>query len=133
MWGAAALPGLATGRTAPIRRIFQHRPDHPPLPHEAAGARPFARLPEPATDCADGEALATDPLKDVADHAGLLGEEVRACGPPAVMLVAVAIAIGRATEPMDRPRARRMEFAPALAFDNLGPFVLGHHPLHWQE
>jgi hypothetical protein len=26
-----------------------------------------------------------------------------------------------------------MEFAPAVAFENLGPFILGHHPLHLEQ
>jgi hypothetical protein len=67
------------------------------------------------------------------DHAGLLREEVIARLASAVMLADVAVARGRATEPIDRPQTGRVEFAPAVPFDNLGPFIVGHHPLHLEE
>ena len=52
---------------------------------------------------------------------------------PTVMLVDVAVAVRRATEHIDRSLTGRVEFAPAMAFENLGPFVLGHHPLHLEQ
>jgi hypothetical protein len=127
------LPGLPEGRTAHIRRIFQYRPDHTPFPHEAACARPLARLHEPATDVADGQSLTADPLEDLVNHAGLIRDEVIACVAPTGMLADVAVAIGGATEHIDRPHPGRVEFAPSVAFDNLGPFILGHHPLHLEQ
>src|SRR5262249_8263399 len=127
------LSGLPKSRTARIRRILHHRPDHTPFPHQAAGAGPFARPHEPATDFADGEAFTADPLEDLADHASFIRDEVIAGLAPTVMLTDVAVAIGRTTEHVDRPHTGRVEFASAVAFGNLGPFVFRHHPLHLEQ
>jgi hypothetical protein len=124
------LPGLPKGRAAHIRRIFQDCPDHTPLPSEAACARPFARLHEPATDVADRTSLTAAPREDLVDHTGLIRDEVIVCVAPTVMLGDGAVALWRATEHLDRPHPGRMEFAPSVAFNHLGPFVLGHHPWH---
>jgi hypothetical protein len=94
---------------------------------------PFARLHEPSTDVADGAPLAANPLEDLADHAGLIGDEVIARMAPAGMLVDVAVTIGRATEHVDQPHTGRVEFAPPVAVEDLGPFIFGHHPLHLEQ
>jgi retron-type reverse transcriptase len=129
-WAQRALARLAESGAAHRGRIGPQRPDDPALPHGAPCPRPFARLHEPTTDFADGEPLAANPRKDLADDAGFVGDEVIARLAPAVMLTDRAIAIRRATEHIDRPGPGGMEFAPAVALKDLGPFVCGHPPLH---
>jgi hypothetical protein len=34
---------------------------------------------------------------------------------------------------MHHPGTRRMQLAPAMAFDNLGAFILRHHPLALEQ
>jgi hypothetical protein len=87
-------------------------------------------LHKPATDFPDGEPVPAEPRKDLADHAGLLRHEGRARLAPTGMLGDVTVARGRAAEPIDGAQTGGMEFAPAVTFDNLGPFIFGHHPLH---
>jgi hypothetical protein len=64
----------------------------------------------------------------VTNHAGFSGAEVLACVAPTVMLVDVAVAGRRATAHLDRSLTGRVECAPAVAGEKLGPFVRGHHP-----
>src|SRR6516165_6564843 len=124
LWAQRALTRFAKGRTAHIGRIGQHRPDHAALPYGTPRPRPCARPHESAADFADGEPLAANPLKDLADDASFIGDEVIARLAPALMFGDITVAIGRATEHVDRPHTGRVEFAPAVAFDDLGPFVL---------
>jgi hypothetical protein len=123
----------AQGRAAPRGRMGQHGPDHAALPYGAPRPRPFARPDAPATDGADGEPRAAHPLQAWADAAGVRGEEGIAGLARAVMLPDGAGARGRATEPGDRPPPGRLAFAPAVACDQLGPFVRGQQPLPLEE
>ena len=123
----------ATGRAAPRGRMGQHGPDPAALPYGAPRPRPCARPDAPAPDCADGEPLAAPPRTALAHDAGCLGAEVLAGLAPAVMRPDVAVALGRATEPVARPHPGRMAVAPAVAFDPRGPFVLGHPPLPLEQ
>src|SRR5262245_58697690 len=118
---------LAKGGAAHLRWMLQHGPDDTPFPEEAAWPRAFARLHESAANFANRAPLPADPLEDLADHTGLLGEEVIARLAPAVVLGDGAGAIGRAAEHMDQPHPGRGECAPAVAVDKLGPFIFGHH------
>ena len=49
------------------------------------------------------------------------------------MLVDIAIAVGRPTAHMHDAHAGCMPLPPAMPFANLGPLILGHHPLHVEE
>jgi hypothetical protein len=127
------LPGFPKGRTAHIRGIFQDGPDHTPFPHETAGARPFAGLHEASADLADREPVASHPRKDLAHHPRLLGKHVITRLAATVVLGNIAVAIRRAAEDIDGPCTGGVEFPPAVALDNLGSLIFGHHPLHLQQ
>ena len=114
-----ALAGLAKSRTAHVRRIFQHRPDHTAFPHGAPCPGPFASLHQALTDLANREPVAPDRGKDLADYPRLLRQHVIARLSASVVFIDIPVAIRRAAQDIDRSRARRMEFAPAMAFDNL--------------
>jgi hypothetical protein len=63
---------------------------------------------------------------------GRLREEVRARRAAAGLLGDGAVAIGRATEHMDRPQTGGVACTPAGPFEKLGPCICGHQPLHWE-
>jgi hypothetical protein len=108
-------------------------PDHPALPHRLAWARHVSRLREAPTHLAKAQPLASHPLKHLAHYTGFVRDPLIAGLASPCMLVDIALAIGCATEHMHDTRTGRMSFAPAVAFDPLGPLVLGHHALHLEQ
>ena len=115
-----------------IGRMLQDAPDHTPIPYGPARARHLARLGEPPTDLANRQAVAADPGKDLADHAGFVGDDfIAGLAPPSFSDIAVAI--GRAAEHIDRTKPGGMALATPVPLDDLGPFILRHHPLHLEQ
>ena len=72
-------------------------------------------------------------VKDLADHAGFIRDNLIASLPAPLMLGDIAVAIGRPAQHIDRAGSGRVALAPAMAFDNLGALILGHHALHLQQ
>ena len=58
----------------------------------------LARPREPATDLANRQAVASDPVKHLADETGFVGNDLIARLPTALILRDVAVAIGRPAE-----------------------------------
>ena len=112
---------------------MQDAPDHTAIPHRLARARHFARVGEAPTHLANAQPIVPHPVKHLAHHAGFVRDNLIAGLASTRMLVDIAIAIGRPTEHIHDARACRMQFPPAVAFDNLGPFILGHHALDLEE
>src|SRR5215831_3871248 len=125
--------GLAKRRGSLIGRILQEAPHDTPIPDGFAGAGHLASLRQPATDLANRQAVAADPGKDLADHAGFVRQDLIAGLPPSLVLGHIAVPIGRAAQHLHRPDAGRMPLPTPVAFDDLGALILGNHPLHWQE
>ena len=113
--------------------MVQDPPDHTPIPHRLARARPFARVREAPPHLANTQPIAPHPGKHVAPHAGFVRDNLIAGLAAARMLVDIAIALGRPTEPIHDASTGRMPFPPAVAFDHLGPLILGHHALDLEE
>jgi hypothetical protein len=127
------LARLAKGRRAQIRRMLSHPPDHTAIPDPLPRAGDLACPREPATDLANRQAVAADPVKPLADQSGFLWNEVRARLSTPLVCRDVAVAIGRSAEHMHRAHPRRMPLATAVAFHDLGALRLGDPPLHRQE
>jgi hypothetical protein len=66
--------GLAKHRGALRGRILQDAPPDTPIPDGCAGARPLPGRGQAATDLANRQAVATNPGKNLADHAGFVRE-----------------------------------------------------------
>src|SRR5207249_10243623 len=123
----------ATGRRPQTGRMLHH-PPHPtatpdPLPRAARLACPR----EPATDLANRQAVAADPVKHLADQSGFLWNDVIARLSTPLVFRDVAVAIWRSAEHIHRDHPRRMSLASAVAFHDLGVLILGDCPLHLQE
>ena len=108
-------------------------PDPTAIPPRLARARHFAREREASTPLANAQPIASHPVKDLAHHAGFVRAKLIAGLPSPRMLVDIAIALGRATEHVHDARAGRRQFPSAVAFDHLGPRILGHHALPLEE
>jgi hypothetical protein len=132
--GAAAGPGASCQRPPPpIGGIFQHPPDHAPIPDGLAGAGHFARPRKPPTDLADGQAVAADPVKHLADHPDFVWYQLIARLPTPLILGNVTVPIGSPAEDVHDACPGRIELAAPMAFDNLRALILGHHALHLQQ
>src|SRR5215831_12568214 len=92
------LTRLAKRRCPLIGRILQDAPHHTPIPHGLARAGHFARLREPTTDLANGQAVVADPGKDLADQAGFVREDLIAGLPAPFVLGYIAVPIGGPAE-----------------------------------
>ncbi len=75
----------------------------------------------------------SDPVKDLADHAGFVREDLIAGLPTPLVLGHIAVPIGGAAEHVHRPDPGRMALATPVTLDDLGPLILGNHPLHLQQ
>jgi len=113
--------------------MLSHPPDHPAIPDPLARARPLARPREPATDLANRQAVATDPVQHLADQTGFVWNDCIARLSTPLVLRDVAVARGRPAQHMHGTGPRRMPLATPMAFDDLGPLILGDHALHLQE
>ena len=127
------LARLAKRRGALIGRILQDAPHDTPIPHGLARAGHLARLGQPPTDLPNRQAVVADPGKDLADHAGFVRDDLIAGLPTALVLGHIAVPIGGAAEHIDRPDLGRMALATPMPLDDLGPLILGNHPLHLQQ
>src|SRR5262245_38179455 len=127
------LTRLAKRRCPLIGRILQDAPHHTPIPHGLARAGHFARLREPTTDLANGQAVVADPGKDLADQAGFVREDLIAGLPAPFVLGYIAVPIGGAAEHIHHPNPRGVALATSMALDDLGALILSNHPLHLQE
>ena len=67
-----SLLGLPKRGHPPIGRILQHPPHDAAVPDGLARTGHFARLREPPTDLADGQAVTPHPVKHLADHPGFV-------------------------------------------------------------
>jgi hypothetical protein len=117
----------------PIGGIFQHPPDHAPIPDGLVGAGHFARPRKPPTDLADGQAVAADPVKHLADHPDFVWYQLIARLPTPLILGNVTVPIGSPAEDVHGACPGRIELAAPMAFDNLRALILGHHALHLQQ
>ena len=117
----------------PDRRDCADPPDHTALPHRPPGARALARFGETATHLANGHTVPTHPVEDLADDPGFLREDLIARLAPSGMLVDIAVAIRRPAQDIDLAGPCGMQLAPPMPFENLGPLILGHHPLDLEQ
>jgi hypothetical protein len=129
-WTEGALTRFPKRRGALIGGIVQDAPDHTPLPHRTPGARALACPRETATHLANGHTVPAYPVEDLADDAGFVREHLIAGLAPAGMLINIAVAIGGPRQHIDEAGPCRMQLAPPMPFDNLGPLIFGHHALH---
>jgi hypothetical protein len=90
-------------------------------------------LSEAPTDLPNGQAIATDPGKYLADEPGFIRDHFISRLSPARILCDIAVAIGRTAEDIHDSRPGGVPLAAPMPFDNFGPFILGDHPLHLQE
>ena len=67
------------------------------------------------------------------DDPGFLRENLIARLATARMLVNIAIAIRRPAQDIDHAGPGGMQLAPPMPFENLGPLILGHHPLDLEQ
>ena len=124
---------LAKRRSTCIGWVLQNAPHHTPIPDGLAGAGHLACLGEPPTDLANRQAVASDPGKDLADHTGLVRDQLIAGLATPLILGDIAVPVGRAAQHIHRPDMRGMPLPASVPFDNLGAFILGNHALHLQE
>ena len=68
---------------------------------------------EPATDLPNRQAVAADPVKDLADETGFVGDDLIPRLPTARILRDIAVPIGRSAEHIHHARPRRMPLAHA--------------------
>jgi len=88
---------------------------------------------ETPTHLANAQTIAPNPVKYLVHHAGFVRHHLIAGLASPHMLVDVAVAIGRSAAHMHHTGARGMSFPATMAFDNLGPLILGPHPLHVEQ
>src|SRR5712691_10203286 len=129
-------PGLLTRlakRRGPLRgRLLHHAPPPTPIPHGLARAGHLARLGQPAPDLPTRQAVASDPVQDLADHAGFVRDERRAGRPAPRVRGHSMVPIGGAAAHVHRTDAGRLALATPRTLDARGPLVLGTHPLPLQ-
>src|SRR6266581_4862755 len=120
--------GLAEAGRAAIGRVPQHRPHHGALPPGARLTRGHAMIIEPAGNRPDAPALHRVGLIDMPHHARL-GLDHGIGGRTLLTLTDIAIAVRGAAQHADFARASPVTLPAARALEDLGPFVLGDHPL----
>jgi hypothetical protein len=111
----------------------QDAPSHAPLPHRAPGARALARLGETATHLANRPTVLAYPGDDLADHAGFVREHLLAGLATSGRLSHRAVAIRGPSQALDDAGPCRMQLAPPMPFDHLGPLILGQPALHLEQ
>src|SRR4051812_10172732 len=104
-------------------------PDHRTVPGRLPGPRGDPLALQAAADLADRAASLPDPFEDLPDDSGLLRHDLVARLAVSVTLADVTIPIRGAAEHVDRAAAGGVLLAPAAAFQDLGPLVLGDHAL----
>src|SRR5215468_5258164 len=109
--------------------MLQHAPDDTPIPHGLAGPRPLTGLREATADLPNGQTIAANPVKHLADQLGFGRDDLVPRLPPTRILRHIAVAIGRPAEHIHGTSMRGMPLATAVAFDDLGALILGDHPL----
>src|SRR5262249_2784518 len=124
------LPRLAKRRGPLIGRILQDAPHHTPIPHGPARAGHLTRLGQPPTDFSYRRAVVADPAKDLTAHARFVRDDLIAGLPTPLVLGHIMVPIGGAAEHVHRTDAGRLALATPMTLDDLGPLVLGNHPLH---
>ena len=132
-WTQRFLPCFTKRCRADIGWIVSQAPHHTAVPHGLPGARHLARLREPAADLPNRLAVASHPVKDLADKAGFVGHDLIPRVPPTDILRNIAVPIRCSAEYVHNARLRRMPLAPSVAFNDCGPLLLGKHPLDLQE
>ena len=98
----------------------------------AAGSR-HSLLVQPAADLRQRQPLGRHPAKDLTHHAGLLGNDLVARHPAAVVLTDVAIAVRGAGQHAHPAGAGRVQLAAAAAFAYLSSLILGNDALDLQQ
>src|SRR5690349_13053605 len=102
LWLVFTLTRLAEGRRSPVGGVLEDRPDHRPVPGRFAGPSRHPLGFQAAADLADGTSLLADPLEDLPHDPRLFGHDLIARLTSALVLADVVIAIGSATEHVDR-------------------------------
>ena len=80
-------------------------------------------------DFADRGALPSDPLEDLAHHTGLLRHDLEAGCPATLVPTEVPVTVGCAGEHTHDASLRAVPLTTPAALEDLGPLILGHHPL----
>src|SRR5262249_36743935 len=131
------LARFAKCRGALVGGIVQDPPDHTALPHRAPGACALARLGETATHLANRHTVPAHPVKDLTDDPCFVRVAVggtlapRPAAPTCLRTSRTAPAPPR--QPSPPPRPPPLPLPPPMPFDNLGPLILGHHPLDLEQ
>ena len=108
-------------------------PDGRPVPIALAFRRRNALLFQAPTHLADRQAVTSDPLEHLSNHAGLFEHDLVTRLAVSFAATDIPIAVRRSAEDVDRALTGRVQLAAAAAFEDLGPLVLGHHPLNLQQ
>ncbi|MDO9714274.1 hypothetical protein Q7A36_38640 [Paracraurococcus sp. LOR1-02] len=125
--------GFTEAGVAPVCRVPQNAPDRAPIPYCLAAACGTVLLQQATADLADAEAVAANPLEDLANHLRLLFDDLIARNSVTVVLANITITVRRSAENDHRSPASSMKFASATSLLDLGAFVLRHHTLNLQE
>ncbi len=88
---------------------------------------------QPPADLPDAQAVAPDPVEDLPHHGGLRLDHLVAGQAAARGPARVAIAVRGVGQDAHGPLASGMALAPPAALDDLGPLVLGNHPLDLEQ
>jgi hypothetical protein len=106
----------------------QEPPDHTPSPPRRARARHFARGREAPPPRTQAQTIASNPGQPLAHHARCVRAHLSARLAAPHRLGDGAVTLGRPAEPMPHTGARGMSCPATMAFDHLGPRLLGPHP-----
>jgi hypothetical protein len=121
--------GAPVGRLALVGGVLEHVPDGGAVPARLPRAGGDAQRGQAPGRPAEGEAVAPDPLKHLAHHAGLIEDHLVPRRVRSLLLAGVAIAIRGVGQDAQRPEAGGVPPAPAAALHDLRPFVLGDDAL----
>src|SRR4051794_6882546 len=125
--------GLAVECLTLVGGVLEHVPDRCGIPSRLA-APPRDPLPIQAlTDLDQRAAFHPVPLEDPYDCPGLGRDDLEPRHAVALSLADVAISIWGLAEDADRAIAGRVQLPAAAPLQDLGPLVLGDHPLHLEQ
>src|SRR5712691_102184 len=89
---------FAKGGLTFVRRVVKHTSNGGTVPDCLAGSGSFLRRFQTATNLSNGAPISSDPLKDLANHAGLLPHNLKASLSSSLLFGDIAIAVRSSTQ-----------------------------------